>query len=63
LAVLNDRYDTAYLLIQKLMCDIDIPDGKSGRTALHHAIDTQNHRMAKLLVHKGADVNALTYDE
>ena len=63
LAVQNNQYETVYVLIHELKCDLNIPDGKSGRTALHHALEAQNYHMAKLLVQSKADVNALTYDE
>lgn len=63
LAVLNGQYEAVYVLIHELKCDLNIHDGKSGRTALHHAIEAHNYPMAKLLVQSRADVNVLTYDE
>ena len=59
---MNNQFETVFILIHELKCDLNIRDGKSGRTALHHAIEAQNYRMIKLLIHSGADTNALTYD-
>ena len=63
LAVINNQLETVNVLIRGLKCDIDLADGKSGRTALHHCIEMQNYSMTKFLVQNGADVDALTYDE
>ncbi|KAJ8356486.1 hypothetical protein SKAU_G00192800 [Synaphobranchus kaupii] len=45
----------------RLGADIDAQEQCNGRTALHLAVDFQNHELVQLLVAKGADVNSLTY--
>ncbi|XP_071962200.1 NF-kappa-B inhibitor epsilon-like [Antedon mediterranea] len=46
-----------------LGCDVNARDGKSGRTALHHAIEQGKTDLIKFLVHTlNADVDVLTFD-
>ncbi|CAG5129174.1 unnamed protein product, partial [Candidula unifasciata] len=43
--------------------DVELPDGKSGKTALHHAVDNDDLPVAGyLLMEAGADVNARCFD-
>nr|CAB3264308.1 IkappaB protein [Phallusia mammillata] len=63
LAAMNNHTNVMKILINNLHCDVNAPDVKSGRTALHHAIECKKTDAVKFLVQCKADVNALTYDE
>ncbi len=52
----------AYLV--QLGGNINAPDGKSGRTILHYAVEAGNFALCQLLIaNLGADANALTFDQ
>ncbi|XP_078577354.1 nuclear factor NF-kappa-B p105 subunit-like [Branchiostoma floridae x Branchiostoma japonicum] len=43
--------------------DVNVPDGKSGRTALHHAVENENLAITGyLILEAGADVDAQNFD-
>ncbi len=48
--------------LRSIGAQIDAPDGKSGRTPLHHAVEANNFNLARYLISLGANVNALTFD-
>ncbi|XP_013405334.1 nuclear factor NF-kappa-B p105 subunit isoform X1 [Lingula anatina] len=53
----------ALKVILRVQTDVNIQDGKSGRTALHHAVEKEDLALVGcLLLEAGADVNATTYD-
>ena len=44
--------------------DINAPDGKSGRTILHYAVEAGDFSLCQYLIaNLGANVNALTFDQ
>ncbi|XP_046853942.1 B-cell lymphoma 3 protein-like isoform X2 [Xenia sp. Carnegie-2017] len=51
-------------VVQSLLemgADIDLKDSKSGRTALHHAVEAHNPIVTRFLLEKNADVDAQTF--
>ncbi|KAH7952290.1 B-cell lymphoma 3 protein [Rhipicephalus sanguineus] len=60
LAVLLNKPEAVSLLI-KANCDINVPDGRSGRTPLYHAIALQREHLVKQLVSQGASTEAQDY--
>lgn len=60
LAVLLNKPEAVSLLI-KANCDINVPDGRSGRTPLYHAIALQREHLVKQLVSHGASTEAQDY--
>ena len=51
-------------LVEELIdagAEVDLVEGKSGRTSLHLATETNQHDMVKLLLNKGAGVNLQSY--
>ncbi|XP_065056060.1 NF-kappa-B inhibitor epsilon-like [Rhopilema esculentum] len=38
-------------------CDVNLIEGKSGKTCLYMALENQNYRLANYLIDRGADVN------
>ena len=51
------------ILVKELHCQVDCPDKTSGRTALHHSVDSNHTSCIKALLNNHANVNALTWDE
>lgn len=60
LAVLLNKPEVVSLLI-KASCDVNVPDGRSGRTPLYHAIALQREHLVKQLVAHGASIDAQDY--
>ncbi|KAK8765025.1 hypothetical protein V5799_032364 [Amblyomma americanum] len=60
LAVLLNKPEAVSLLI-KANCDINVPDCRSGRTPLYHAIALQREHLVKQLVSHGASIEAQDY--
>ncbi|CAN8013661.1 unnamed protein product [Ixodes persulcatus] len=60
LAVLLDKPEVVSLLV-KANCDLNVPDGRSGRTPLYHAIALQQEHLVKQLVAQGASTEATDY--
>lgn len=60
LAVLLNKPEAVNLLI-KANCDINVSDGRSGRTPLYHAIALQREHLVKQLVSHGASIEAQDY--
>ena len=48
-------------LLTKHGAEVDLPDGKSGRTALYHAAERKHYRSQKALVNNGADMREPTF--
>jgi len=63
LAAINNHTNVMKILIHDLKCSVSEADLKSGRTALHHALERRHLEACDLLLKSHADVNALTYDE
>ncbi|XP_070186600.1 nuclear factor NF-kappa-B p100 subunit-like [Littorina saxatilis] len=62
LAAQSGNVDMLRLLVHG-RADVDMPDGKSGRTALHHAVELDDLPVAGfLLMEANADVNARCFD-
>ncbi|ELU08708.1 hypothetical protein CAPTEDRAFT_181359 [Capitella teleta] len=63
LAVLRDDAKCVKLLIESKLVSVNLPDGRSGRTALHHAVDIESMPIVGQLVIDGeADVNVPAFD-
>ncbi|KAK7498584.1 hypothetical protein BaRGS_00010244 [Batillaria attramentaria] len=62
LAAQSSNVDMLRLLVHG-RANVDVPDGKSGRTALHHAVELDDLPVAGyLLMEANADVNARCFD-
>lgn len=60
LAVLLNEPDVVSQLV-KASCDINVPDGRSGRTPLYHAIALKRDHLVQQLVSLGASTDAQDY--
>ncbi|KAK3907458.1 B-cell lymphoma 3 protein-like protein [Frankliniella fusca] len=60
LAAQGDKVEAISLLI-KCGADIDLPDGKSGRTALFHAVERKNYKSQQILEKHGANIKEPTF--
>ncbi|XP_078483910.1 ikappaB protein [Ciona intestinalis] len=63
LAARNNRESVIRKLVKVPGCNINIEDSKSGRTALHHAIECRSKDAMKILLKRGIQVNALSFDD
>ncbi|CAK8679781.1 NF-kappa-B inhibitor epsilon-like [Clavelina lepadiformis] len=63
LAAINNHGHVVKSLTNDLHCDVNVGDLKSGRTALHHAVERRCMDATRTLLRCNPDVNALTYNE
>uniref|UniRef100_H2ZCH4 Uncharacterized protein n=1 Tax=Ciona savignyi TaxID=51511 RepID=H2ZCH4_CIOSA len=63
LAAQSNRANVVRRLVRVLKCNINIGDLKSGRTALHHAIECRSTEAMKMLLKYGIHTNTPTYDD
>ncbi|XP_017267260.1 NF-kappa-B inhibitor epsilon [Kryptolebias marmoratus] len=61
LAVLNRQHQVMMLLMKK-GTDLNIQEGTSGKTALHLAVELRDITSVKLLLNRGANVDAAMYN-
>lgn len=63
LAAMNRRLDIVEILMKKDI-DVNLKDGKTGRTILHNACLSGDIKLVRLLLsHKSCNINARAYDE
>ncbi|KAJ1520640.1 hypothetical protein ONE63_003748 [Megalurothrips usitatus] len=60
LAAQHDKVQAINLLVIH-GAEVDLPDGRSGRTALFHAVDRKNYSAQKALIDCGADMKEPTF--
>lgn len=60
LAALNNHVETVRTLLEHPKCSSTLRVDLRKRTALHHAVATNNMELLELLLEKGADVNAIS---